>query len=117
MLLGQTIALDLKGTWWSRWWHKRRGYRNFATEFATIIKAETDPIVEALRGSHAESIREASMQVLFEFFTEQRGILTRVAEQAASEPREVGTMLDENSAAARRAQLQEAIDSLTGFAA
>ena len=24
VLLGQTIAHDLKGSWWSRWWHRRR---------------------------------------------------------------------------------------------
>ena len=50
VLLGQTIALDLKGTWWTKWWHKRRGLRNFATQFADMIKAETDPIVDALAG-------------------------------------------------------------------
>lgn len=117
VLLGQTIALDLKGTWWSRWWHKRRGYRNFATEFAEIIKAETDPIVDALRGPHATSIRDASMQALNDFLTEQRAILTRIAEQAAQEPDGIGSMLDENSAAIKRSQLKQAIESLSGFAA
>ena len=117
VLLGQTIALDLKGTWWSRWWHKRRGYRSFATDFAEIIKAETDPIVDALRGPHAQSIRDAAMQALSEFLAEQRAILSRIAEQAAREPEGVGTMLDENSAALKRQQLKQAIDSLTGFAA
>ncbi len=117
VLLGQTIALDLKGTWWSRWWHKRRGYRNFATEFAEIIKAETNPIVEALRGPHAESIRDASMQTLRDFLAEQRSILSRIASEADSEPEGVGTLLDENSAASKRAQLKQTMESLTGFAA
>ncbi len=117
VLLGQTIALDMKGTWWSRWWHKRRGYRNFATEFAEIIKAETDPIVDALRGPHAQSIRESAMDALEAFLSEQRGILARIAEQAAREPDGVGSMLDENSAAMKRAQLKQAMDSLTSFAA
>lgn len=117
VLLGQTIALDLKGTWWTRWWHKRRGYRSFATEFADIIKAETDPIVDALRGPHAQSIRDGSMQALSDFLAEQRAILTRIAEQAMQQPDGVGSMLDENSAAVKRQQLKQAIDSLTGFAA
>ncbi|MCV6592574.1 MAG: dynamin family protein [Silicimonas sp.] len=116
VLLGQTIALDLKGTWWSRWWHKRRGYRNFATEFAEIIKAETDPIVDALRGPHAKSIRDASMQALGEFLAEQRAIISRVAERAG-EDGSVGAMLDESGAAQKRAQLKQAIESLSGFAA
>ena len=117
VLLGQTIALDMKGTWWSRWWHKRRGYRNFATEFAEIIKAETDPIVDALRGPHAQSIRDSAMQALEAFLTEQRAILTRIAEQAVRGPDGVGSILDENSAAVKRAQLKQAMESLTSFAA
>ena len=28
--LGQTIALDLNGSWWRRWWQRRRGYKVFA---------------------------------------------------------------------------------------
>lgn len=117
VLLGQTIALDLKGTWWSRWWHKRRGYRNFATEFADIIKAETDPIVDALRGPHAQSIRDTAMQSLLDFMTEQRAILERIAQQAAAKPESVGSLLDANSAAEKRAQLKQALDSLSKFAA
>ena len=117
VLLGQTIAMDLKGTWWSRWWHKRRGYRSFATEFADIIKAETDPIVDALRGAHAESIRDASMDVLQEFLAEQRAIMSRIAEQAQGTSGDLSIMLDENGAASKRAELKQAIDSLTGFAA
>ena len=117
VLLGQTIALDLKGTWWTKWWHKRRGYRNFATQFAEMIKAETDPIVEALRGAHADAVRDEAMEVLKEFLSEQRAILTRVAGESNQSPSGVGALLDENSAAAKRAQLQKTMDTLTAFAA
>lgn len=117
VLLGQTIALDLKGTWWTRWWHRRRGYRSFATEFADMIKAETDPIVDALRGAHADAIRDASVQVLKDFLAEQRGILTRIADEASGQADGVSTLLDENSAAAKRAQLKQTMATLTGFAA
>jgi DNA-binding GntR family transcriptional regulator len=117
VLLGQAIALDMKGTWWTRWWHKRRGYRTFATEFAEMIKAETDPIVDALRDSHAEAIREAAMQALREFTDEQRAMLSRLAEEAEARPDGVGTLLDKNSAASKRAQLQKTMATLTEFAA
>jgi GTP-binding protein EngB required for normal cell division len=117
ILLGQTIALDMKGTWWTRWWHKRRGFRNFATDFADMIKAETDPMVDALRGSHAESIRDSAMQVLSEFMEEQRSILERIAEEAESRPDGIGTLLDNNGAAVKREQLKKTMATLTEFAA
>ncbi len=117
VLLGQTIALDLKGTWWSRWWHKRRGFRSFATEFADMIKSETDPIVESLGGAHADSVREASIQELKTFMAEQRSILTRLAEEAEGAPGGASTLLDIEGAAAKRAQLKQTMATLTEIAA
>ena len=118
VLLGQTIALDLKGTFWSRWWHKRRGYRSFATDFAEMIKAETDPIVESLRGPHVSSIREASVAALRDFVTEQRAMLTRVADEAASGNTEgADHILNASGAAEKRAQLKQAMATLTSLAA
>ena len=117
VLLGQTIALDLKGTWWSRWWHKRRGFRSFATEFADMIKAETDPIVEGLRGAHAASIRDASIKVLREFMDEQRAILTRLADEAEAAPGGASPILDAGGAAEKRAQLKKTMATLTEIAA
>ena len=117
VLLGQTIALDLKGTWWTKWWHKRRGYRNFATEFADMIQAETDPIVEALRGAHADAVRDAALDVLDDFMAEQRAILMRIADEARQKPDRVGSLLDASSAATKRAELQQTMQTLTGFAA
>ncbi len=117
VLLGQTIALDLKGTWWTKWWHKRRGYRNFATEFADMIQAETDPIVEALRGAHADAVRDAALDVLEDFMGEQRAILMRIADEARQKPDRVGSLLDASSAATKRAELQQTMQTLTGFAA
>ena len=117
VLLGQTIALDLKGSWWSKWWHRRRGFHSFATEFAEMIKAETDPIVEALRGAHAETVRENAMRILQDFLMEQRTILVRIASEAERQPDSVGELLDENSAAVKRAELQKTMQDLNGFAA
>ena len=117
VLLGQTIALDLKGTWWSRWWHKRRGFNNFATEFAEMIKAETDPIVDSLRGAHADSIRDAAMNTLEEFLTEQRSILTRIAAEAETAPDAVSSMLGNEGAAQKRDELKKTMATLTEIAA
>ena len=118
VLLGQTIALDLKGTWWSRWWHKRRGYRSFATDFADMIKAETDPIVDSLRDAHAMAIREASETALKEFFAEQRGVLESVAAEAeAGNNERAGVLIGENGTAEKRAQLKQAMVTLMGQAA
>ena len=117
VLLGQTIALDLKGTWWSRWWHKRRGYRSFATDFADMIKAETDPIVESLRGAHASAVREGAVKSLREFMAEQRAILTRIADEMDRAPDAAAALIDAGSAADKRAQLQLTMATLTSIAA
>ncbi len=117
VLLGQTIALDLKGSWWSKWWHKRRGFRSFATDFAEMIKAETDPIVDSLRGAHADAVRDNAMLVLRDFLIEQRTILVRIADEARSQPGSVDGLLDENSAATKRAELQQTMQDLNSYAA
>lgn len=82
VLLGQTIALDLSSSWWSRWWRRRKGYSNFATDFAAIIKAETDPIIDGMRHDHVGGVREDARQILSEFVSHQREILAGLAEQA-----------------------------------
>ncbi len=117
VLLGQTIALDLKGTWWSRWWHKRRGYRSFATEFADMIKAETDPIVESLRGAHADTIRENALQVLREFLDEQRSMLLRISDEADGTDAGAASLLDRAGVAEKRAELRETMAKLSEIAA
>ena len=93
VLLGQTIALDLKGTWWTRWWHKRRGYTSFATDFADMIQAETEPIVEGLKNEHAASIRDTVRDALQSFLDEQRGILAKYIRCVA--PASAGCVTDE----------------------
>ena len=117
VLLGQTIALDLKGTWWSRWWHKRRGYRSFATEFADMISAETDPIVESLRGAHAESMREGALGALREFMDEQRAMLVRLAEEADGTEADAAALLDRAGVADKRTELRETMAKLNEIAA
>ena len=80
--------------------------------------AVTDPIVASLSGPHVESIREASERTLREFVTEQRAMLSRVAAEAAAGNSEgADAILSASGAAEKRAQLQQAMATLTRLAA
>lgn len=83
VMLGQTIALDIKGNWWRKWWQRRRGYRAYAESFQTMIMAETDPIVRELREVQTEQIRAEAIETLDEFLSEHRDILLGYADQSA----------------------------------
>lgn len=82
VLLGQTIALDLGKGWWNRWWQRRRGFRNHAVAFAQMIESETRPILDGLKAEHAQSVSDDAREVLQEFLTNQREILTELCSQA-----------------------------------
>ncbi|MDV7141148.1 dynamin family protein [Tropicimonas sp. TH_r6] len=82
VLIGQTIALDLKGNWWRRWWSRRRGYERFAPEFHAMIEAETRPIVTALKAAHCEAAALEIRQCLQGFFDDQRAILANIGLRA-----------------------------------
>ena len=86
VLLGQTIALDLKGNWWSRWWQRRRGFKAYAVEFADMIRAETDPIINGLKSAHSEAAVDDARRVLREFLQDQRLILTNLLQQSGATP-------------------------------
>ncbi|NBC95374.1 MAG: hypothetical protein GVY27_03345 [Deinococcus-Thermus bacterium] len=79
VLLGQTIALDLEGTWWRRWWSRRRGYAAFAPDFYEMIQAETRPILDDLRETHCAPAGEAVRTELARFFDDQRMLIRGLA--------------------------------------
>ncbi|MEM9318838.1 MAG: dynamin family protein [Pseudomonadota bacterium] len=81
VMLGQTIALDIKGNWWTRWWRRRRSYEAFADEFSGLIDAEIAPIVSALTSDHAVPYRDAISSTLREFIDVQRKSLRALAEE------------------------------------
>ncbi|MEM9974240.1 MAG: dynamin family protein [Pseudomonadota bacterium] len=117
VLLGQTIALDLGTGWWSRWWHKRRGYRNFAVDFAAMIKAETDPIVEGLQTEHAKAVAADARSTLETFIEGQRDILKQLCAQANTSEQE---LLDAGRTAENRERskaLEATTATLTKYAA
>ena len=114
VLLGQTIALDIKGSWWKRWWQRRRGYDTYAGDFIEMIRAEIDPILTGLKDEHVGGVRVDAEAALARFLDEQREILVDVARRAAEgADAELGGQL----AADRRAAIDETLATLTGFAA
>lgn len=80
--LAQTIALDVRDSWWSSWWRRARGYAAFADHFRKKISAETDPFMQALKDEQAGEIRRQSLARLEEAFARHRDILINIAEAA-----------------------------------
>jgi signal recognition particle receptor subunit beta len=81
VILGSSIALDIKGNWWNNWWRRRRSYKAFAEEFSELIDAEVEPFVTSLRADHAETYLEAVEQALSEFVETQRAHLLDLADK------------------------------------
>ncbi len=115
VLLGQTIALDLKGSWWSRWWQKRRGYSSYAMDFAQMIEAETLPIIDALRGDNARAIQADASKVMTEFLKEQKSILSNVLDQLDGHAS--GSTVEASGRAAQRDELERTVATLEKLAA
>lgn len=70
--LAQTIALDLKGGWWTTFWRKRRGYDALAADFAKLIQEETADMSEKLRVQSVGAYVDVLKQAMGEFIDEQR---------------------------------------------
>jgi len=116
VLLGQTIALDLKGSWWSRWWQRRRGYSNYAMDFAQMIEAETLPIIDALRGDNARAIRADASRLMTDFLSEQRSILENVLDKIG-DPDTSDLSLGKAGGKIQRDELERTVATLEKLAA
>lgn len=77
--LGQTIALDLRGGWWSRFWRRQRGYEAFSEDFSRLIHEETKPVVDTLHHQSAAPFSRALRSTLAEFIQGQRTIVLGLA--------------------------------------
>ena len=114
VMIGQTIALDVKGTWWRSWWQRRRGYRAFADSFRSMIMDETDPIVRELKEGQAALIRAEAVETLEEFLGEHRDILLGYVENAGTADQDrSGTPLQSD----RRERLQSVRDMIAKVSA
>ncbi|MEL6264189.1 MAG: hypothetical protein AAFR52_00825, partial [Pseudomonadota bacterium] len=114
VLLGQTIALDLQGTWWRRWWSRRRGYKSFAPEFHAMLDAETQPILEGMREGHLKPSGAAMRDALRRFFDDQRVLVAGLGQ-----PGGAAEGLPDSASDARPSpeRLSEAVDRLGRLAA
>ena len=82
--LAQTIALDVKTSWWKSWWRGKKGYAAYAKSFHDLIAAEIAPIIETVRVQQVEEIRETANKRLKEFFAEQKLVAQDVATRGAT---------------------------------
>ncbi|MBY6122718.1 dynamin family protein [Mameliella alba] len=90
--LGQTIALDLRGSWWARFWRRQRGYHAFADDFSRLIHEETKPVVEALHHQCAAPFSQELRNTLTGFIQGQRDILTGLPQDSAVSPHATAPM-------------------------
>ncbi|WP_136440787.1 dynamin family protein [Pacificoceanicola onchidii] len=86
IVLGQTIALDLRGTWWSRFWRRRKGYDACADDFARLIHDETQPMLNRLVSENAQHFEDAVIETLGDYLATHRKILLGMAEAASDAP-------------------------------
>ncbi|KUP94013.1 dynamin family protein [Tritonibacter horizontis] len=77
--LAQTIALDVRDSWWGNWWRRARGYAAFADQFRSQISAETDPFMTALKIDQSAQIRSAALARLSQALAHHRDILLEIA--------------------------------------
>lgn len=85
VMLGHTIALDIKGGWWSRWWRRKRSYQAFAEEFRALIDAEIAPMVDGLRSDVAAPYTAELSTHLQDFVTAQRKVFLSLAARSQSD--------------------------------
>ena len=110
--LGQTIALDLKGTWWRNWWYKRRGYQSYTADFQKLIHAETIGIIDDLKGQHGDALHEFATQEAERFVNEQVEILVNTLSAPLLSEDGLDVLFDRQALVARDAELQRAAQNL-----
>lgn len=114
--LGRTIALDLGGSWWKRWWVQRRGYKAYAAGFYDLIKSETNPVISELRDDLAQSLRTDAIASFDAFLNEQLSVFETLDRRHRASPEEKSAFLDQNAPQDRRLLLQNTLETLSRYA-
>lgn len=114
--LGRTIALDLNGSWWRRWWLHRRGYKAYAANFYELIKVETNPFVQELRDDLAQSVKETSLEALDAFLDEQKSVFATLDEMAQSDPAQLKAFMANSARPNHKALLDSTLEKLSEYA-
>lgn len=97
--LGKTIAVDLSGNWWTRWWQRRRGLKTHAEEYAALIDAEVETILTHLEETQVD-----------ELFAEIRGVLTQFMKEQTQSIREMVCIAPLIATEASAGRFQKAAD-------
>jgi len=114
--LGRTIALDLGGGWWKRWWVQRRGYKAYAASFYEFIKSETNPVISELRDDLAQSVKADAISTFDAFLSEQMSVFETLDRTQRASPAELNAFMEENSPKERRLFLQNTLETLSCYA-
>ena len=83
--IGQTIALDLRGSWWRGWWDRRRSYTAQAQSYYDLIKSETEGLLRDLVNDQSQEVKTKIGEHLDAFLSEQvlnLGVITETAEHS-----------------------------------
>jgi len=117
VFLGQTIALDLQGSWWKSWWQRRRGFEAYATNFYEMIMAETDPIVDELKNGDANTLHADAELLLTQFLTQQREIITGIVEQMGKGQEDLKSLLAVHSHDDRKSVIEKSLKTFQKYVA
>jgi signal recognition particle receptor subunit beta len=114
--LARTIALDLSGSWWKRWWLQRRGYKAYAQSFHALIKSETDPVITELRDDLAKGVRDEACASFEAFLNELLSVFETLNRMQQAGPDEMQAFVAENSAVEQRDLMERTLKTLNGYA-
>ncbi|MBW4710084.1 dynamin family protein [Roseobacter sp. YSTF-M11] len=114
--LGRTIALDLNGSWWKRWWLHRRGYKAYAANFYELIKTETNPFVDELRDDLAQEVRQTACDAMDVFLAEQASVFEAFDRMAQSDPKELQAQAAKNAPPDHKKLLADTLKTLNEYA-
>ena len=114
--LGRTIALDLNGSWWKRWWLHRRGYKTYAANFYELIKTETNPFVDELRDDLAQGVRDTALDAFDAFLAEQKSVFLSLDRMAQANPEELRAHFAKSAPPDMQELLKRTQDTLSEYA-
>jgi hypothetical protein len=83
--LAQTIALDLNTSIWKRWWAKRKGYQAYASDFQVLIEAETETMLNDLKGQQIDDVRRIAQETMINFLEEQASLIIDICDRSQVE--------------------------------
>ena len=96
--LGKTLALDLQGSWWRRWWQKRNGFEASANAYTHLIRAETQSIIADIERDQVANVLEECRAIYNGFMHEHIETVSRFANQdTATDAVATGATSDEPS--------------------